>query len=154
MATYVELIRQDVYLHEPCEDASLWPSSVSEFESLKNELIELSRWSKSVSFGTLRMQATHLASHKGPVPYTNKCVIDLFNQLRASNNVSNVDLWDSADKSIGEDMMEQRQHVVFNTTLVDCARVMRHKWVPCIHWLTVFRGRKSQQVSHDSNCLS
>ena len=122
MATYVELIRQDVYLHEPCEDLSSWPSSVSEFvQSLKNEL-KLPRWLKSVSLRTLRMQAAHFASHKDPVPYTNKRVIDLLDQLRASDDASSVDLWDSADTIIDKDM-ERRQHVVFNSALVDCARI-------------------------------
>ncbi|KAF8555888.1 hypothetical protein OG21DRAFT_1495912 [Imleria badia] len=105
MATYVELIRQDVYLHEPCEDTSLWPSSVSQFvQSLKNEL-KLPTWLKS-----------------GPVPYTNKRAVDLLDQLRASDDASNVDLWDSADTVIDKETI-QRLLVVFNTALVDCARI-------------------------------
>jgi hypothetical protein len=46
-------------------------------------------------------------------------VIDL---LRASEDVSSADLWDSTDNIIDKEM-EKRLHVVFNTALADCARI-------------------------------
>ena len=49
-------------------------------------------------------------------------MIDLLNQLRASDDVSSVNLWDSTDNIIDKEM-EQRLHVVFNTALADCARI-------------------------------
>ena len=61
-------------------------------------------------------------SYKGSVPYTNETVIRLIDQLRASDDASNIDLWDSTDK-IFDKNMEQRLHVVFKTALLDCARI-------------------------------
>ncbi|KAF8139652.1 hypothetical protein EV363DRAFT_1426160 [Boletus edulis] len=106
MSAYVVLIRQDVCIREPSyEDASSWPSSVSQLvQSLRNEL-KLPGWLKS-----------------GPIPYINQRAIDLIDQLRASDDASNVDLWDAPDKIIDKDT-EQRLNVVFNSALVDCASV-------------------------------
>ena len=49
-------------------------------------------------------------------------MIHLLDQLRASDDVSCNDLWDSTDNTIDKEM-EQRLHVVFNTALADCARI-------------------------------
>ncbi|KAF8123307.1 hypothetical protein EV363DRAFT_1180446 [Boletus edulis] len=104
MASYIELIKKDVCCHKSC-DASSWPFSVSEFvQSLKNDL-KIPSWFKS-----------------GLAPYTNKRVIDLVHQLRASDDASNIDLWDTMDRIVDKEM-EQRLHVVFNTALIDCARI-------------------------------
>ncbi|KAF8439346.1 hypothetical protein L210DRAFT_984966 [Boletus edulis BED1] len=105
MSAYVELIGRDVSFREPSEDASSWPSSVSQLvQSLRNEL-KLPGWLKS-----------------GPIPYINQRAVGLIDQLRASADASNVDLWDAPDKIIDKDT-EQRLNVVFNSALVDCARV-------------------------------
>ncbi|KAF8139653.1 hypothetical protein EV363DRAFT_1444121 [Boletus edulis] len=104
MSSYIELIKKDVCCHKSC-DASSWPFSVSEFvQSLKNDL-KIPSWFKS-----------------GLAPYTNKRVIDLVHQLRASDDASNIDLWDSMDRIVDKEM-EQRLHVVFDTALIDCARI-------------------------------
>ncbi|KAG6371760.1 hypothetical protein JVT61DRAFT_9112 [Boletus reticuloceps] len=121
MASYIELIKKDVCCHKSC-DASSWPFLDSEFvQSLKNDL-KIPSWFKSVSLRMLQIQVTHFASHKGLAPYTNKHVIDLVHQLRASDDASNIDLWDSMDRIVDKEM-EQRLHVVFNTALIDCARI-------------------------------
>ena len=61
-------------------------------------------------------------SCKGSVPYINETVIHLIDQLRASDDVSNTDLWDSTDKVFDKNT-KQRLHVVFQTALLDCARI-------------------------------
>ncbi|KAF8439348.1 hypothetical protein L210DRAFT_3630922 [Boletus edulis BED1] len=104
MSSYIELIKKDVCCHQSC-DASSWPFSVSEFiQSLKNDL-KIPSWFKS-----------------GLAPYINKRVTDLVHQLRASDDAFNIDLWDSMDRIVDKEM-EQRLHVVFNTALIDCARI-------------------------------
>ena len=63
-----------------------------------------------------------LPSFKGPVPYTDKLVLDLVDQLRASDDVSRNDIWDDTDRAI-DDHFQQHLHVAFNTALADCARI-------------------------------
>lgn len=63
-----------------------------------------------------------IPSCQDSVPYTNVRVIDLLGQVRALDDASNPDLWDSSDTIIDKET-EQRLHVVFNTALVDCARI-------------------------------
>ncbi|KAN0101122.1 hypothetical protein V8E55_001106 [Tylopilus felleus] len=99
MASYVELIRKDVFRHTSC-DASSWPFSVSEFgQSLQNAL-KIPSWFKK---------------------YASDGVIDLLDQL-CPDDASNVDLWDTTD-TIMDKETERRLCAVFNTALVDCARI-------------------------------
>ncbi|KAG6379004.1 hypothetical protein JVT61DRAFT_13295 [Boletus reticuloceps] len=100
MASYVQLIRKDVFRQESC-DASSWPSHVSEFvRSLQNEM-KIPSWFK-----------------QGPGDCANRSL----DRFCTSDDPYNVDLWDSMDKIIDKET-EQRLRSVFNTALVDCARI-------------------------------
>ena len=121
MASYAKLIRQDVRVHRP-RDTSSWPPPISELiRSIQNEL-KIPSWLKSVSSTTRPLRSQSFISSKGPLPYTNWRAIKLLDQLRASDDASNVDLWDDAHRTVDEDTKE-RLHAVFNTALVDCARI-------------------------------
>ncbi|KAG9308786.1 hypothetical protein JVU11DRAFT_11579 [Chiua virens] len=96
MEPYPELIRKDVFLHS--SDAS-WPTFVVEFDQfLRNEMKIPSWFNQNVS------GVAHL------------------DRLFASDDTSNDDLWDRADNHIDE-QAEQRLRIMFNTALIDCARI-------------------------------
>ncbi|KAF8556408.1 hypothetical protein OG21DRAFT_1495507 [Imleria badia] len=104
MPSYVELIRQDVVHHEPC-DASSWPSYVLEFaQFLQNEL-KIPSWFKA----------------------DDDSGSDLLAPLCMSDDPNN-DLWDSSMD--GE--IDQRLRTVFNTALSDCARIQAVVKAECL----------------------